>query len=437
MKRNEFVNMLLVNNDDIKTEIKRGNYYLNTKNYKRASEKFKIVGKYFVSKGLFLYASEFYEKSASALINGGSYYGAINSQETAIEIYNLLNDKNKVASGYEKIASWHKYYLNDKNKAGSFYYISAKVHEENQNYYAAYKKAKFAYKCFEESGPKRKFLDSIGLATRMALQANHLERAGSTVIKWHENVEHDYSSAYLSICMKGYKSFKKANRNKDALIFLNEIINAHYNGKKQENIISYLIEAQELTVGEHNRYDEIITKKLLEELKQRFLVVSNYFRSLRKIADDTGDRDLADLFFSMENKYKKLEYRKKNKYFNNLVYGFWNITSKYGTSTRRWISCSILIVLFFGAIFSNFPCPNFYPIEVKKALCFLAPSIKITSIDNNFSPFYFSVVTFTTLGFGDITPLNLSAQILIVLEVIFGYLMLGGLITIFFRKIIR
>ena len=49
--------------------------------------------------------------------------------------------------------------------------------------------------------------------------------------------------------------------------------------------------------------------------------------------------------------------------------------------------------------------------------------------------FYFSVVTFTTLGFGDIVADNTAARFLVTLEVIFGYVMLGGLISIFANKL--
>ena len=49
--------------------------------------------------------------------------------------------------------------------------------------------------------------------------------------------------------------------------------------------------------------------------------------------------------------------------------------------------------------------------------------------------FYFSIVTFTTLGFGDVVADNTSARIFVTLEVIFGYIMLGGLISIFANKL--
>ena len=51
--------------------------------------------------------------------------------------------------------------------------------------------------------------------------------------------------------------------------------------------------------------------------------------------------------------------------------------------------------------------------------------------------FYYSIVTFTTLGFGDIIPKTTIAAMCVTVEVILGYVMLGGLITIFASKLSR
>jgi len=53
---------------------------------------------------------------------------------------------------------------------------------------------------------------------------------------------------------------------------------------------------------------------------------------------------------------------------------------------------------------------------------------------NFFSYIYLSVVTFATLGFGDITPLCWQAQIPVIIEVIMGYVFLGLIITIIARR---
>ena len=50
---------------------------------------------------------------------------------------------------------------------------------------------------------------------------------------------------------------------------------------------------------------------------------------------------------------------------------------------------------------------------------------------------YYSFTIFTTLGFGDIIPRTTTAAMGVTMEVILGYIMLGGLITIFASKLSR
>jgi hypothetical protein len=47
------------------------------------------------------------------------------------------------------------------------------------------------------------------------------------------------------------------------------------------------------------------------------------------------------------------------------------------------------------------------------------------------------VVTFTTLGFGDIIPVTTKASWWVMAEVVTGYVMLGGLISILANKLAR
>jgi uncharacterized protein YjbI with pentapeptide repeats len=54
-----------------------------------------------------------------------------------------------------------------------------------------------------------------------------------------------------------------------------------------------------------------------------------------------------------------------------------------------------------------------------------------------FSFFYYSFVTYTTLGFGDITPIKWYSELLVTIEVILGYGSLGLLISIMANKLAR
>ena len=47
------------------------------------------------------------------------------------------------------------------------------------------------------------------------------------------------------------------------------------------------------------------------------------------------------------------------------------------------------------------------------------------------------MVTFTTLGFGDVLPNTTGAEALVMSEVILGYLSLGGLMSILSDKMAR
>ena len=54
-----------------------------------------------------------------------------------------------------------------------------------------------------------------------------------------------------------------------------------------------------------------------------------------------------------------------------------------------------------------------------------------------FTPFYFSIVTYTTLGFGDIKPKTLAGELVVSSEVILGYTTLGLLLSVLAQNIAR
>lgn len=60
-----------------------------------------------------------------------------------------------------------------------------------------------------------------------------------------------------------------------------------------------------------------------------------------------------------------------------------------------------------------------------------------SSANTWFTPFYYSVVTYTTLGFGDVTANSLLGEILVISEVIVGYFTLGLLLAILANTIAR
>ena len=104
------------------------------------------------------------------------------------------------------------------------------------------------------------------------------------------------------------------------------------------------------------------------------------------------------------------------------VFVTWWIFADCGRSLSRWAGWSLLLALLFALIY-----------------WILGPqSFATQHLDfNPITLFYYSVVTFTTLGFGDIIPRTTTAAMWVTMEVILGYIMLGGLITIFASKLSR
>jgi uncharacterized protein YjbI with pentapeptide repeats len=100
----------------------------------------------------------------------------------------------------------------------------------------------------------------------------------------------------------------------------------------------------------------------------------------------------------------------------------WWLSSDCGRSLMRWAFWSLCIAFLYATIYWLLG-PRYFHVEHMP--------FGFTTV------FYYSVVTFTTLGFGDIVPKSDVAAFLVISEVIFGYVMLGGLISIFAGKLSR
>jgi uncharacterized protein YjbI with pentapeptide repeats len=105
----------------------------------------------------------------------------------------------------------------------------------------------------------------------------------------------------------------------------------------------------------------------------------------------------------------------------------WWLSADCGRSFSRWALWSLILAEVFAIIFGI--CYGCKPLSFKsEVISFSWPGISLL---------YYSIVTFTTLGFGDIVPEIPKLQIIVMLEVILGYIMLGGLISIFANKLAR
>jgi hypothetical protein len=101
-----------------------------------------------------------------------------------------------------------------------------------------------------------------------------------------------------------------------------------------------------------------------------------------------------------------------------LLYKLWWLTSDCGRSSVRWGLWTMAAALFFAGLYSLL-------------------DVDYGDYPTAFSPLYYSFVTLTTLGYGDVVPASPQAQVVAVIEVIVGYVALGGLLSIFATKMAR
>ncbi len=162
-----------------------------------------------------------------------------------------------------------------------------------------------------------------------------------------------------------------------------------------------------------------VEKAIMDKVCLRGANVSslNGYRTARWIAVDLRDIDFtgAHLFrnFVLDQNYIE-EFRTQNRWCG-FLYHLWHITSDCGRSIKRWAFWTAAMVVLYAFLFS-------------------LVDIDYGRYETLISPFYFSVVSLTTLGFGDVVPTNAAGQVIVMAEVVTGYVMLGGLLSIFSNK---
>ncbi len=116
-----------------------------------------------------------------------------------------------------------------------------------------------------------------------------------------------------------------------------------------------------------------------------------------------------------------LKQRQKKRFLLEKEFPAWlgclvlEFASEYGESYKRLALFSLALVTFFALLFYAFHA--------------------LHPVGGWFDYVYFSVVTFTTLGYGDIRPFTLAGKIIAIFEVMCGFVMLGLLVTMLYRRI--
>ena len=123
------------------------------------------------------------------------------------------------------------------------------------------------------------------------------------------------------------------------------------------------------------------------------------------------------------------EFRRQSKLTKYVYYG-WKWTSDCGRSLTRWgLFLSATVVLFALIYWGMDQSP---PAGMESHLKGIGGA---NGVHEGFIAYlYYSVVTFTTLGYGDISPVSVAGQIVLIIHIAFGYLGLGALLSILATK---
>lgn len=159
---------------------------------------------------------------------------------------------------------------------------------------------------------------------------------------------------------------------------------------------------------ENKKYKPLIFDNDFKKTKWNFLIVSDIYKSSGRI-----DQYLETLYYF--KKYERLERKSKNKGNFNLLYYLIGITTKYYTSWERTLLSMVVVIVSFFLLYCFFPnllmCKD-VQLNSKNLFITVFEMLKNSNFDANFliskfgNTLYFTIITFTTVGYGDIIPLN-------------------------------
>jgi voltage-gated potassium channel Kch len=159
---------------------------------------------------------------------------------------------------------------------------------------------------------------------------------------------------------------------------------------------------------ENKGYEPLIFENDYKRTKWNFLIVSSIYKS-------SGRTEQYFETFYYFKKYERLERKSKNKDKFNFLEYLIEVTTKYYTSWERTLLSMGLILVAFFIVYCIFPNLLIYKdtiISSKSLFRTIFEMCETSTLDINFliskfgNALYFTIITFTTVGYGDIMPLN-------------------------------
>jgi len=147
-----------------------------------------------------------------------------------------------------------------------------------------------------------------------------------------------------------------------------------------------------------------------------------HFGSLENIYRAQNFEDSMRQAYEDKMDLRRRSFRFDGHYASWLGYLLTGTTSRYGNSFVRWGLTTLLSLVGFVLVYASIDAAS-------------VPEMRIIPLDGSFFKyFYYTIVTFTTLGYGDLHPHTMPQMAAVCVEVLVGYFMLGVLINLLNRR---
>jgi len=198
------------------------------------------------------------------------------------------------------------------------------------------------------------------------------------------------------------------------------LLGTNFKGAKLEHVIwgDYALQEQQAN-----------NAKSIDEKLDLYQQAEEVYRNLRLVSEKQGLFEVAGTFFQREMvmRRKQMPLWSINRIISKIV----DMFCGYGELPMRVVAFtwSVLITFTFLFFFSGLVFNG-------EVIAYNAQASFSENVEEFLSCAYFSIVTFTTLGYGDITPTGLS-RVLAAIEALFGSFTLALFVVVFVKKMTR
>ncbi len=190
-----------------------------------------------------------------------------------------------------------------------------------------------------------------------------------------------------------------------------------------QKVITYFREQEKKYLQEVAKKQPELDRKIkIMQTKAYYKLMEKYFSSLEALYRKKDFNHAKEGAYREKMRYRKNNFRFTKSYLNYWTYVFLELTCDYGNSFLRWGLTTASVILLFGF--------TYWIVDHLQT-----GGMMISKNHAIYDYFYFSAVAFTTVGFGDITPITALQKFISAGEALTGYLMIGMFLNLLQKKL--